>query len=130
METKPPQSAESELPSNRARDATGESAGGKAGAGSLFAKGDIGVAPGTGTSGGGSTANAGLGSGSGTPGPPAQTVLGTNRVAKPIQSVRPVYPPMALKMSMEGDLTVKIIVDPEGNVSRAEIVRSSGADFN
>ena len=73
---------------------------------------------------------AAFGRGSGAPGPPAQTLLRTNRLAKPIQSVRPAYPPMALKMGMEGDVTLKIIVDPEGNVSRAEIVKSTGTDFN
>jgi protein TonB len=44
--------------------------------------------------------------------------------------MRPVYPPLALKMGMQGDVTLKIIVDPEGNVSRAEIVGSSGAEFD
>jgi protein TonB len=44
--------------------------------------------------------------------------------------VRPVYPPLALKMGMQGDVTLKIIVDAEGNVSRAEIVTSGGADFD
>jgi protein TonB len=71
-----------------------------------------------------------LGWGSGAPGPPDQTVLRTNRLAKPIQSVRPVYPPLALKMGMQGDVTLKIIVDAQGNVSRAEIVKSGGAEFD
>ncbi|HEY7164167.1 MAG TPA: TonB family protein [Candidatus Binatia bacterium] len=108
-----------------------EGGGSEAGAGNLFGKGDVGVVPGTGTAGGGGgTASAGLGRGSGAPGPPVQTVLRTNRVAKPIQNVRPVYPPLALKMGVEGDVTLKIIVDPDGNVSRAEIVNSTSTDFN
>jgi protein TonB len=105
--------------------------GSEAGAGNLFGKGDIAVVPGSGTAGGGGgTASSGLGRGSGAPGPSAQTVLRTNRLAKAIQSVRPIYPPLALKMGMEGEVALKIIVDPEGNVSRAEIVRSGGADFD
>jgi periplasmic protein TonB len=95
---------------------------------STFGQGEAGLP--AGSNGGGGSAPAGLGRGSGAPGLPAQQpVLRTNRIAKPIQSVRPVYPPLALKMGMEGDVTLKIIVDPEGNVSRAEIVRSSGTDF-
>jgi protein TonB len=108
-----------------------ETGGSEAGAGNLFGNGDVGVVPGTGTAGGGGgAASAGLGRGSGAPGRPDQTVLRTNRLAKPIQSVRPVYPPLALKMGMQGDVTLKIIVDAEGNVSRAEIVTSGGADFD
>ena len=36
-----------------------------------------------------------------TPGLPADTPLRTNREAKPIQTVRAVYPPIALRMGME-----------------------------
>jgi protein TonB len=108
-----------------------ETGGSEAGAGNLFGKGDVGVVPGSGTSGGGGgTADAGLGKGSGAPGPPEPTILRTNRLAKPIQSVRPVYPPLALKMGMQADVTLKIIVDAEGNVSRAEIVKSGGTEFD
>ena len=43
----------------------------------------------------------GLGRGSGTPGLPGQTVLRTNREAKPIQTVRATYPAMALRAGLK-----------------------------
>jgi TonB family protein len=98
-----------------------------AGAGNLFGRSDVGVVPG----GGGGTAASGLGRGSGAPGLPAQqTILRTNREAKPIQTVRATYPPMALRMGMEADVTLRILVDPEGNVTKAEITKSGGAGFD
>src|SRR5215471_13861405 len=101
-----------------------ETGGSEAGAGNLFGKGDVGVVPGSGTSGGGGgTANAGLGRGSGAPGLPAPVqpgILKTNREAKPMQSARATYPPLALRMGIEGDVTLRIEVDPEGKVTKAE----------
>ncbi len=47
----------------------------------------------------------------------------TNRVAKAIETVRASYPPMALRMGMEGDVTLKIIVDGEGKVTKAEVIK-------
>lgn len=109
-----------------------EGGGSEAGAGNLFSKGDVSVVPGSGTTGGGGgTATAGLGRGSGAPGLPAQaTVLRTNREAKPIQTVKATYPPMALRMGMESDVTLKIEVDPDGKVTKVEITRSGGAGFD
>jgi len=105
--------------------------GAPAGTSAFSPESQAGLVSGPGSGGGGGNAVAGLGRGSGTPGPPVQTgPLRTNRLAKPIQSVRPVYPPLALKMGMQGDVTLKITVDSEGNVSRAEIVGSSGAEFD
>jgi TonB family protein len=52
------------------------------------------------------------------------------RAAKPIQTVRANYPPMALRMGMESDVTLKIEVDMEGKVTRAEIAKSGGAGFD
>jgi protein TonB len=72
-----------------------------------------------------------LGRGSTDPGRPAVTTpLKTNREAKPIQTVRAVYPPLALRMGMEGDVTLKIAVDTEGKVTKAEIIKSGGAGFD
>jgi protein TonB len=87
---------------------------------------------GPGTSGGlGGTSIAGLGRGSGAPGLPAQSApLRTNREANPIQTGRPVYPAMALHMEMESDVIMKIIVDSEGHVTKAEILKSGGAGFD
>jgi len=111
-----------------------ETGGSEAGAGSLFDKGDVGVVPGSGTSGGGGgTANTGLGRGAGAPGLPAPAqpgILKTNREAKPIQSARATYPPLALRMGIEGDVTLRIEVDPEGKVTKAEIIKSGGSGFD
>ena len=109
-----------------------EGGGSEVGAGNLFGKGDVGIVPGTGTSGGGGgTAISGLGRGSGAPGLPAQTtILKTNREAKPIQTARAAYPPLALRMGMEGDVTIRIEVDTEGKVTKAEIMKGAGAGFD
>ncbi len=103
-----------------------------AGAGNHFGAGDVAIAPRNGTSGGGAgTAVAGLGRASGAPGLAAPTpVLKTNREAKPIQTARAFYPPMALRMGLEGDVMLKIEVDPEGKVTRAEIIKSAGTGFD
>jgi protein TonB len=109
-----------------------EDGGREAGAENLFANGDPGLLPGAGRAGdgGGSTA-AGLGTGSGAPGLPAPTtVIKTNREAIPIQTARASYPPMALRMGLEGDVTLRIEVDTEGKVTRVEITKSGGAGFD
>jgi protein TonB len=72
-----------------------------------------------------------LGRGTGLPGLPAQTaVLRTNHEAKPIQTVRAAYPAMALRMGLESDVTLKIEVDSEGKVTKAEITKSGGGGFD
>jgi periplasmic protein TonB len=129
VETKPTESTKSEPPPE-APMARVEGGGSEAGAGNLFDKGDAAVVPGSGTAGGGGgTATSGLGRGSGVPGLPAAP-LRTNREAKPVQTVRAVYPPIALRMGMEGDVTLRIEVDPEGKVTKAEITKSGGAGFD
>jgi periplasmic protein TonB len=106
--------------------------GSEAGAGNLFGSGDVAVVPGPGTAGGGGgIAPSGLGRGSGLPGLPAPTTpLRTNREAKPIQTVRASYPPMALRMGLESDVTLKIEVDTQGKVTKAEIIKTGGAGFD
>jgi len=106
--------------------------GGAAAGASTFSTGDdSGVMPGSGTAGGGGTAVAGLGRGSGAPGLPAPSgPLRTNREAKPIQTVRAAYPPMALRAGLESDVTLRIEVDPNGKVTKAEIIRGGGAGFD
>jgi TonB family protein len=105
--------------------------GSEAGAGSLLGNGDAGIVPGSSTSGaGGGTAASGLGRGSGAPGLPAQPVLRTNREAKPIQTVRAAYPAMALRAGLQSDVTLKIEIDPGGNVIKAEIIKSGGSGFD
>ena len=131
VETKPASTARSETVPNFAPTAPVEGGGSEAGAGNLYGKGDVAVVPGSRTAGGGGgTADSGLGRGSGAPGLPAPTVLRTNREAKPIQTVRAAYPPIALRMGMEGDVTLRIEVDPEGKVTKAEITKSGGAGFD
>jgi protein TonB len=108
-----------------------EGGGSEAGIGNFFGKGDVGVVPGPGTSGGGGgTAALGPGRGAGAPGLPAQSVLRTSREAKPTQTVRANYPPMALRMGMESDVTVTIEVDTEGKVTKAEVLKSGGSGFD
>ena len=131
VETKPAAPVRAETPAI-ASNTRVEGGGSEAGAGNLFDRGDIGVVPGTGTAGGGGgTAASGLGRGSGVPGLPGQTaVLRSNREAKPIQTVRAAYPAMALRMGLESDVTLKIEVDGEGKVTKAEITKSGGAGFD
>jgi len=132
MEAKSSATAKPEIAPSVAPVARVEGGGSEAGAGNLFGKGDVGVVPGPGTAGGGGgTAASGLGRGSGAPGFPAQTMpLRTNREAKPIQTIKATYPPMALRMGMESDVTLRIEVDPEGRVTNAEITKSGGGGFD
>ena len=132
VETNPAAPAKAETAPSFAPGTRVAGGGSEAGAGRLFENGDVGVLPGSGSSGGGGgTAVSGLGRGSGAPGLPAQTVpLKTNRGAKPIQTVRAAYPPMALRAGLESDVTLRIEVDPRGNVSDAEIMKSGGAGFD
>lgn len=90
------------------------------------------VGPGFGNSeNGNGSATAGLGRGSGPPGLPASVpALRTNREAKPLQTARASYPPMALRMGLESDVMLKIEVDSDGKVTKAEIIKSGGAGFD
>ena len=132
VETKPTETTKPEPTPELAPTARVEGGGSEAGAGNLFGKGDVAVVPGSGTSGGGGgTASSGLGRGSGAPGLPAPTTpLRTNREAKPVQTVRAVYPPIALRMGMEGDVTLRIEVNTEGKVTKSEIIKSGGPGFD
>jgi len=108
-----------------------EGGGSSAGTSDLFGRGETGLLPGSGSAGGGGTAVAGLGRGSGAAGLPAQqSILRTNREAKPIQTARATYPAMALRAGLESDVTLRIEVDPQGNVIKAEIVKSGGGGFD
>lgn len=131
LESRPVVPAKTEAPAI-ASTARAEGGGSEAGAGNLFGKGDVSVVSGSATAGGGGgTAASGLGRGSGAPGFPAQSAaLRTNREAKPMQAVRAVYPAMALRMGLESDVTLKIEVDSEGRVTKAEITKSGGAGFD
>jgi TonB family protein len=106
-----------------------EVGGAEAGADNLFGKGELGDIPGS--AGGGGTASSGLGRDSGTPGLPAPTSpVRTGREAKPVQTVRATYPPMALRMGLESDVTLRVIIDSKGTVTDAEIIKSGGAGFD
>jgi TonB family protein len=102
------------------------------GAGNLLGQADVGAVSGTGTPGGGSgTPALGAGRGLGAAGLPTSTIpFRTNREATPLQTVRASYPPMALRMGLEGDVTLRIQVDAEGQVTQAEIVKGAGANFD
>jgi protein TonB len=112
-------------------NARSEGGGSEAGAGDPSGRTEVAGVGGPGTAGGGGgTAASGLGRGAGPPGLPAQSVLRTNREAKPIQTVRANYPPMALRAGLEGDVTLKLEVDAQGSVTKAEIAKSGGAGFD
>jgi TonB family protein len=111
--------------------AASETGGGAPGADNRVTSG-LAVGPGSGNSeNGNGLAIAGLGRGSGAPGLPASVpALRTNREAKPLQTARASYPPMALRMGLESDVTLKIEVDSDGKVTKAEIIKSGGAGFD
>ena len=87
---------------------------------------NIALVPGRGISVGGER-GAGRGEGSNPPNP------GTGergfRAAKPIQTAKASYPPMALRMGLEADVELKIQVDAEGKVTKVEIVKSADMGF-
>jgi TonB family protein len=131
-EAKPNVIAKPEIPAIADPPAKAEGGGSEAGAGNLFGSGDVAVVPGSETAGGGGgTAAWGPGRGSGSPGLPAPAApIRTNREAKPLQTVRASYPPMALRMGLESDVTLKIEVDTDGKVTAAEIIRPGGTGFD
>lgn len=121
-----------DLPPNFSAHTQGGGGGSEAGAGNLFGGGDVGVIPGSGTAGGdGGTASSGLGQGSGAPGVAARSApLNSSREARPIKTAKASYPPLALRAGLESDVSLRIEVDAEGKVTRAEIIKSGGAGFD
>jgi TonB family protein len=111
--------------------AAGETGGSAPGADNRVTSG-LAVGPGSGNSeNGNGSAIAGLGRGSSAPGLPASVpALRTTREAKPLQTARASYPPMALRMGLESDVMLKIEVDSDGKVTKAEIIKSGGAGFD
>lgn len=131
LEAKPPTPGKTDTPSSFALGSRMDDGGSQAGPGHPFGQAEAEVESGSETAPRpGGTAVSGLGRGSGAPGLPAQGVVGTNREAKPIQTARAAYPPMALRMGLESDVTLRIEVDPEGKVTTAEIIKSGGAGFD
>ena len=131
---KPPESQSSLTAGHVSSNSTTVVEGGasETGAGNLLGQPDVAAVTGTGTGGGGSgTAASGLGRDRGAAGLSTSTIpFRTNREATPLQTVRASYPPMALRMGLEGDVTLRIEVDPEGQVTKAEIIKSGGASFD
>lgn len=116
--------------------------GGEAGAGSLSAKGDVAVLPGTGKGGGsGGTGNNGLGlsltggaekvaginPGAGGEGP-GGGAGGPIRLARPLggYQIRPRYPESARRQGIEGVAFLKFEVRTDGAVDKVQIERSAG----
>jgi TonB family protein len=56
--------------------------------------------------------------------------LRTNREAKPMHIARANYPAIALRMGLEGDVTLRIEIDTQGKVTKAEIIKSGGMGFD
>jgi protein TonB len=90
--------------------------------GNSFANGDVarGTASGLPTT--------GIGSDQGTSAPGAGERL--FRAARPLQTAKATYPPMALRMGLEADVTLKVLVDNEGRVIKAEVLKSAGMGFD
>ena len=130
VDAQPTLPAKAEAPTVLAT-ARGDSGGSEAGTSALFGRGDAGLLPGSGSGGGGATLVAGLGRGSGAPGLPVQQIIvRTNREAKPIQTARATYPAMALRTGLESDVFLRLEVDAQGSVIKADIVKSGGAGFD
>jgi protein TonB len=90
--------------------------------GNLSANGDVAVGPGS----GGATTAIGSGRGASAPGVGERPF----RAAKPLQTARATYSPMALRMRFEADVTLKVLVDNEGRVIKAEVLKSAGMGFD
>jgi protein TonB len=130
-EARPVAPIETETPPSFHPGSHTEGGGSEAEMGNLLGGGNIGVVPGAGSAGGGGTSPSGLGRGFGAPGLPAQMApIKTNRQAKPVQTVSASYPPMALRMGLESDVTLRIEVDATGQVINAEVIKSGGTGFD
>jgi protein TonB len=84
--------------------------------------GDLAVKPGSGLG------KSGAGRGENPPGPG----IGErgSRPAKPLLEVKASYPPMALRMGLQADVTLRIFIDAEGRVTKADVVKSAGGGFD
>ena len=130
-ETKAAAPAQTESAPGPISNQHGEDGGSPPGPVASFGEGDVGNIPGSEAGlGGRGLAAFGLGRGPGAPGLPGQTLLRANREAKPVQNARANYPPMALRAGLESDVTLKIEVDPQGNVIKAEVTKSGGELFD
>lgn len=111
--------------------------GSEAGAGQLFARGDVGVTPGTGAGGGGGgSGRAGLGTGGvGTSGtrvasvdPGAGGGGSGSALARPLggYQVKPRYPEAARRQGVEGTTLLKVHVNAQGLVADVLVASSAG----
>ena len=78
--------------------------------------------------GGGAADIAAIQKGSGSSG--SGTATKGSREARPLQTVRASYPPMALRMGIEADVVLKVQVDANGKVIKAELIKSGGMGFD
>tara|TARA_B100000214_G_C23771304_1_gene536872 strand:+ start:56 stop:727 length:672 start_codon:yes stop_codon:yes gene_type:complete len=46
-----------------------------------------------------------------------------------LKCVRPIYPPVALRRGVEGKATIKIWINSNGKVTKAEVINKSGSDI-
>jgi protein TonB len=69
------------------------------------------------------------GDGTGTPGPPAEAPREPLRVSEGVQApaklrhVPPQYPELARRAGVQGTVQIECVIDPQGNVVRARVVR-------
>ena len=61
------------------------------------------------------------------PPPPAKLELPVSDAAY-LQNPRPPYPPLSKRLREEGEVIVRVLIGPDGQPQRAELLRSSGFD--
>lgn len=89
--------------------------------------GGVALLPGHGSTG---SQDRGVGRGQGSGGAGMEPGERGFRAAKPIQTAKASYPLMALRMGLEADAVLKILVDAEGKVVKVEIIKSAGMGFD
>jgi protein TonB len=62
------------------------------------------------------------------PPPPSPASSGPNRAPQPLENPYPVYPSAARRRGIEGQVTIRIHIDPSGAVSEVEVVDVVGHD--
>jgi protein TonB len=123
LEGKKKEHEEIRVPSFSTRSGGGSQIGSGGGdTGNLSANGDVALGSGS----GGATTTIGSGRGASAPGVSERPF----RPAKPLQTARATYPPMALRMGLEANVTLKVLVDNEGRVIKAQVLKSAGMGFD
>ncbi|HKB85036.1 MAG TPA: TonB family protein, partial [Ignavibacteriaceae bacterium] len=62
--------------------------------------------------------------------PPIDKFIPVEKLPELVVAVKPAYPEMAIRASLEGTVYVKVLVDKEGNPKKAVIVKTDAELFN